>query len=482
MSIAPAAPVRRPMTRARSTSLGTVRLLGFLFVLAHVPLGLVIDASPTIATAHALLSGFVGITVAIVAPRPGWAAYAAGYIVGAEVLWRMAGAQVFWEFGKYSLVGILGLGLIRHYKRWKRAWLPISCFALLVPSAVITLDTLGFAEARQLISFNLSGPLALAVAVLFFSQSRLSWKQMGTIAWSVILPTISIATVTATNAAAAQPSDFGGESNFITSGGFGPNQVSAALGLGIMFALLIVIQERRRLPRLLALSFAMWFTVQSLLTFSRGGLFNVLLALVVGGVHYLRQPEKRIALLTTVGVVSVIVAFFIFPQLNSYTEGALEERFTDVNTTNRADIAEADIEIWKQNFFLGTGPGLARFERESVIVLTTAAHTEFTRLLAEHGVLGFVSLIFLLMIAWRAYRSATTHLHAAWCSALLAWSLAEMAHSAMRVASIAFVFGLATAWMGQTEGGIVRRIRRRAVARQPIYASTRARLARASSE
>src|SRR2546430_7771451 len=39
--------------------------------------------------------------------------YAAAYIAGSEVLWRMCGAAVFWESGKYAVILIFAIALAR---------------------------------------------------------------------------------------------------------------------------------------------------------------------------------------------------------------------------------------------------------------------------------------------------------------------------------------------------------------------------------
>ena len=65
------------------------------------------------------------------------------------------------------------------------------------------------------------------------------------------------------------------------------------------------------------------------------------------------------------------------------------------DTTGREDIARADLEVWFDNPVLGVGPGVAKEYRAATFGRAAAAHTEFTRLLAEHGILGLVALIIL---------------------------------------------------------------------------------------
>ena len=107
-------------------------------------------------------------------------------------------------------------------------------------------------------------------------------------------------------------------------------------------------------------------------------------------------------------------------------------------------MAEADLELFRENFVMGVGPGLSKYERRSSFRAATASHTEFTRLLAEHGLLGLTALGILLLIALQAYKLAPTALTKGWVAGMTAWSMAAMSHSAMRVVAISFIFGLAT--------------------------------------
>ena len=74
-----------------------------------------------------------------------------------------------------------------------------------------------------------------------------------------------------------------------------------------------------------------------------------------------------------------------------------------------------------------------------------AAHTELTRLLAEHGLLGAGAVTLLFVMAFRALQGARAMRDKALVAALLAWSLLTMSHMAMRIVAPSLVFGLAFA-------------------------------------
>ena len=97
------------------------------------------------------------------------------------------------------------------------------------------------AGARDQLSFNLAGPFALAVSVWFFGALRLTEAQRSRVLLSLAAPAVAVAAVAALRINHVTAIDFTTESNFATSGGFMPNQVSAALGLGAAAAGLLAL-------------------------------------------------------------------------------------------------------------------------------------------------------------------------------------------------------------------------------------------------
>jgi O-antigen ligase len=141
-------------------------------------------------------------------------------------------------------------------------------------------------------------------------------------------------------------------------------------------------------------------------------------------------------------IVVPAMGVLVFPRLNTFSQGALASRFQDTEPTGRTEVVRADIEIWKRHPIFGVGPGRA-VPLRSQYFKEVAAHTEFSRLLAEHGMLGLAALLVLAamaghgMLAWR--RRGNWPLGVA----AMAWSLLFMLIYGMRLAAPAFLFGLA---------------------------------------
>jgi hypothetical protein len=90
--------------------------------------------------------------------------------------------------------------------------------------------------------------------------------------------------------------------------------------------------------------------------------------------------------------------------------------------------------------------GLGQARRYHIAFFRSAsAHTEYTRILAEHGLLGLVAFALVAAIAWRAHKRNGAGMAAVVCSASLAWVALFLVHAAMRLAAPALMFGLACA-------------------------------------
>lgn len=413
-----------------------------MMLLLHPPLALAMRASSQVATAHALLTLTVGLGATLFSRDYRKAGYAAAYIAGSEVLWRMTDAGIFWEAGKYFTIFILGVALLR-IRPWRRASLPMIYFLLFCLSIPLTVLSLDPSTARGAISFNLSGPLALAVCALYFLQIRLDTTTLRSLTWWLLFPVIGMSAVIISRILAQGQIVFYNDSNFATSGGFGPNQVSAVLGLGAGLLIMLLITSRRLPTRLITFPLALGLTGLSALTFSRGGLYNAAIMLALALIHFLRSGRSRMVALVLLLAGGMVGGYVIFPRLNTYTGGLMEQRFTDLNLSHRGEIARADLDLWLENPLFGVGPGLSTTGRVLLLGYEVAAHTEYTRVLAEHGAAGLLALMIMLAMAIRAYLRAPGRAERMWIAALAGWSLMEMSHAAMRIVAIAFLFGLA---------------------------------------
>lgn len=408
------------------------------FCAAHIPLALLMRSFGSLATLHGFATLAVGLWFAASGPRNRMrVAYVGGYIAGAEVLWRMTGAVLFWEYGKYATAIIFIVAMFRS-GRMKFQPLPFFYFVLLLPSAALTFMYSDPSSVRDKISFNLSGPLALMISVCFFSQLKASTEQLERLFLMIISPIVGIAAISFYGIRMNSEITFGAGSNVLSSGGFGPNQVSAALGLGALLALLFILLGKSN-GRTKAMMFGLMLALagQSALTLSRGGLYNALGAATLASLFIIKDRRMRVRFLLVSVIVFVVGYYVLLPRLDSLTGGALSTRFQSTAMTGRDRIAMTEFQLWAENPILGVGPGQVKTYAGDV------SHTEFTRILAEHGTVGLVGLFLLLYGGWKNLRHARIDKNKAVMAAMMGWSILFMMNAGMRLVAPAFAFGLA---------------------------------------
>jgi O-antigen ligase len=417
-------------------------------LILHALLGGVFKNSGKIATLHALGTVFFGLYLALLR-RPMfhlacWSMYAAG----AEVLWRMTGANLIWEYGKYAVSLVL---LIRFFRGGLKSiyWTPVIYFMVLMPAVFPTVlgsfSAHGLEDVRKLLSFNLSGPFSVLACSLFFHRVHLSDARTRRLAVWMVLPIAGIAGAILFGLSSLEHLDFGSGSNLLASGGFGPNQVAGLLGLGAFFAVLLALDPRLEARlRLLFLALGLWFAAHAALSFSRTGIYlfgaGLAVALPFSSIRNLFRPKTILLVALAIGVGLATWAF-----LMRYTEGKIGERFSSSSLTGRDLIARQDIAIWEQNVILGAGVGSSSIAHSEGTAGRIGTHTEYTRLLAEHGLLGAIAALLLLKMAARPLftmpRGFTKGALFGASAATLLW----MAASAMRNAAPGLLIGLAAA-------------------------------------
>ena len=434
----------RTLALPRPQPAATSANLMWISAAIHVGLAIALEMNLNLATLHAWGSLALGIYYALGSRYPERAVYMAAYIVGAEVLWRMTHARMLWEYGKYASSLVLLLVLLRMPLRQGYSIYAKVYFALLLPSCIFTVQRYGLIGSRSDISFNLSGPFALAIAVIFFSGCDIRRLQLDKLLAYLLLPIISVFTVAAYSTVTATSIRFTASSNIVTSGNFGPNQVSSILGLGALLALLLGIHARVWWHTYVYFGISGLLLTQTLLTFSRGGVLNVVVCLTALCVHYIQHRRLRQVL---VGLILALVVFgsqLLIPRINDWTKGSFKERYTSTDTTGRDQVIRSDLKVWQKFPLMGVGPGMTSRHRDGYFRRAVSSHTEYTRLLAEHGLLGAVACLILVMIFLQAYKVAPGFVAKNWVAMFGGWAFTVMAHAGMRVAAISFLVGLAT--------------------------------------
>lgn len=433
------APVLTPDRRRLYQQRLAARQWLFLLLL-HAPLVLVIKSSSLVATAHALIT--LGIALRCLRFRsPELLVCAMGYIVASEPLWRVGKAMVFYETAKYSIAGLSIMAILRYRTLNRADKSPLLYFALLLPSLLVLPEF-----DRQAISFNLSGPFALAMCALFLSSLRFPPRVITRLALTTLAPILGFVFLASFSTFTAEQ-----EINFYASktaaGGLGNNQASSILGLGALLAFIYVfIAPQPRWLRFFVGGLGLWCGVQGALTFSRGGVATGIGAIAAVTFFLLRDRHFRGAVVIRIALIAVIALYIAVPFLNAFTTGSFQDRFTDARLTGRDRIIEADFMAFRENPILGVGPGQSK-DYHSRTFRRSSSHTEYSRLLAEHGMLGLFALFLLAWMSVRRLLRRSSHADKAMAAGLTTWAMLFMFHAAMRMAAVSFIFALGSAYL-----------------------------------
>lgn len=413
-----------------------------LLVLAHVLLGLAMRFDSKLATAHALLTLGWGIKLAF-GKNVAKAAYLVAYITGAEVLWRMSNGSPVWEFGKYSCILILSLSLYRHGRSKPPVWI-VAYLLLLLPGILVPLVEFQW-QARKDISFSISGVLLFAVAATFFRGLRVSPQEFAKWCLALSLPTVGILASAMYAAVTAEAIVFHTESNATISGGFGPNQVSSVLGLAGVCVMLVAALYFRGHPnrRFIFGSIAILLLGYSVATFSRSGIVLAIGSCLGGASLALRDPRVRHTMIAFIVMVIVLTITVLRPQLDKISGGKLTARYSAVELTGRGRIAAEEFKAWLEHPILGIGVGQVKYWHERRSGHRTAAHTEYARLMAEHGTPGLLLIALVLGMLISHSLTIQAPLARGLTAIFVIWAGLFMSVNAMRLAapSICLAFG-----------------------------------------
>ncbi|WP_347175233.1 O-antigen ligase family protein [Polaribacter uvawellassae] len=372
------------------------------------------------------------------------------YIVGAEVFLRMTSSFVFYESGKYSVIIFLTLGFFlgRFNQKFGIHFLFYLFFLFI---GILFTNVPGGESIKNAIVFNLSGPLVLGISGIYFYKRMISKKNLLNSLFCMLLPLFSTVSYLYLRTPDLKEIVFGGTANFVTSGGFGPNQVATAIGIGIFILAIFILMKKRVTGFVfLDLILLLYFIYRGLLTFSRGGIVTGIIALIVFAIFYILSNKNSLQTFIKYFTVGITFSIAIWVYTSGVTGGMLDNRYTGKNargiqkediTSGRLDIVEEQIQSFITNP-LGIGVGNGKYKRlNSGEKITAASHNEAGRLIEEHGVFGLVILIGLLITPLFNILSSTNYQRGFLIAFFLIWFL-TINHSAMRIALAGFIYAL----------------------------------------
>ncbi len=417
----------------------------------HIVIGVLGFASSTLSLAYSLVILLGGmIYIAKKHNRGHEALLVAAYITGAEVFLRASHGVPVYEYGKYAVALVIAYGI--YFNGFSKNAVPYWVFLLLmVPGVIIGNSVLGTSiENRKIISFVISGPLCLGFCSLYTYQRRITLEHLYSCLLMMALPAISLTVYVILYTPTVRDVITGTASTSATSGGFGPNQVSTILGLGMfIFVSRALLRSTNLHFILLNVFLAIILAFRGLTTFSRGGILTALamIAVLLFTLFTRIRGRAKVRLTQAAGIFALVgIAVWTYSLLQ--TGGLIGKRYANQDAagrvkesrfTGREEIAQMEIAAFIENPVFGVGAGKTIDMREEESGVNTASHDEITRLLAEHGSLGIAMLLILIFTPIILHIDNKENFMM--FPLLIFWFL-TINHSAMRTAAPAFIYSL----------------------------------------
>ncbi len=376
--------------------------------------------------------------------------YATAYMVGSEIILRMTDGNPVYEFSKYGVMIFILVGV--YYSGISKNAIAYWVFLLLlIPGVIITCLELSYAVSlRKEVSFNVSGPVCLGVCSIYTYNRRVTLNQINNILLCIGLPIISCVVYLTLFTPNIRDIITGTDSNSLTSGGFGPNQVSTMLGLGMfIFVSRLIYLSQTKFLLFLNLFIVLNITFRGIITFSRGGMVtSVTMILALIGVSYLvLNSARRLHMLFMLAVVG-IVFFAAWAYSSDQTNGLIDKRYSNQDAagrvkedqlSGRTELASDEYQTFLKNPIFGVGVGRNMEQRMQRTGELIVSHNEITRMIAEHGSLGILSLLILFLTPLILYIDNKYNIY---ILCFLTFWVLTINHAAMRLAAPAFMYSL----------------------------------------
>lgn len=374
-----------------------------------------------------------------------WYGIAASPIL--EVWSRMVkGAVMMDEIGKYyillciTLLFILQARSDRHPPLYKTGSILI---ILLIPSLFVNL--VGFDREQWV--FNILPTIEVGLLLMLVARERWDVERFARTLQFGVMPIVFIAAYLAIKTPALSSVDFMLGANFKAAGG-GTNQVATVLGLGILYTMLLLLLKRPVAARWICYLLIGFLFFRSFLTFSRGGVFSAVASVFVAIGFAMIVNKKTFIRYTLIMAVFAVLGVLVFNKVDEITGHKLSQRYRGETiatitgeqektwnkvTSGRTTLIMADWYIFKDYPLFGVGPGAAKTLRNNFGgPVDSAAHTEFTRLISEHGIGGLMASALLLLFPFYWISKQRYRLWKGISAALFCMAILSASHSAMR--------------------------------------------------
>ncbi|HLY39905.1 MAG TPA: O-antigen ligase family protein [Terracidiphilus sp.] len=221
-----------------------------------------------------------------------------------------------------------------------------------------------------------------------------------------------------------------------------PNDVARYLDLGFPLAALLIDEDRWLPSRWMAVGYFPMGVAAVLLTASRGGFVEALVALA--GCSILLWRKHRSAVLGSVWISPVPAAciWMLLPPMVLQRISTIPQQLMGGNLNHRLNIWSAGWEAFKRAPILGFGAGT--FVDAAGTAPVDTAHNSALSILVEMGVVGLIFASLVLVLAVRAALRSRGPKRTALLTALSVWLIASMVGTATESRTTWLLFAMAS--------------------------------------
>lgn len=428
-----------------------IKLNYFSLIVIHALIALIVFIIPFLSKIYALSILFIGIfIVSKNKNKNNEVLLISAYLVGAEVFLRMTLGSLNNEYVKFSVIFFMLYGML--YSNFsKNAFIYLVFLFFLIPAIFVTTSEATFnIDVRKVLVFNLSGPFCLGICAVYMFKRRITFDKLQSILISLGLPIVTTTVYLFLYTPNIKDVVTGTQSNFETSGGFGPNQVSTILGLGMfVFFTQLVLFSKSKLQFLINGGLFIFISYRGIVTFSRGGIITAAIMIVcfLAILYYFSNAEGK-RKFSFVFVLTILIGTGIWFYSSFQTNGLIDKRYANKDARGREkgdrlggreEIMNQEKDIFIDNPIFGVGAGMSKYARAQITNEEIASHNEVTRMFSEHGLFGIFALLILLITPFILYINNKQHIY--FFSFFVFW-LFTINHAAMRTAAPAFVYAL----------------------------------------
>lgn len=420
-------------------------------ILIHIFIALAVFALPFLSKIYALVIPLAGFYIVYTTQnKNNGVLLIAAYMVGVEVFLRMTGGNFNNEYIKVSVILFMLLGMI--YSNFSpNAVIYWFFLILLIPGILVTVAVANFnSDIKKILVFNISGPICLAICAVYMLKRKILFSDLQNIVIAMGLPIITTATYLFLYNPNVRDVVTGTQSNFETSGGFGPNQVSTILGLGMfVFFTQFILFSKSKKEIIINGLIVLFISYRAIVTFSRGGVITAVgMILCLMFLLYYFSNAKGRGKFSLIFILTALMGIGIWTYTSFQTFGLINKRYANQDAIGRTkkdrlggreEIIDSELKLFMDNPILGVGAGMGKDLRKESFGQEVASHNEISRMLSEHGLFGILGLLILFITPFMLYINNRQHLY--FLSFYVFWLL-TINHAAMRIAAPAFVYAL----------------------------------------